>query len=172
MKKALFVSVAAAALAVTLAPVAQADVYDEFYAAVDWLGKKYGALVYVGAEPMEYGTYAATQGDVILLNSGYIVNADMFHEAIASDIYSGFHRGANCTAPQYVAAHEFAHALDNLTGHTARSELLSALNSGLSGTVSRYALESPSEAIAESFAAVECDTPTPAESAIYTMLVN
>lgn len=172
MKKTLIVGATVVALAIVSAPVAQADVYDEFYAAVDWLGKKYGVVVYVGAEPMEYGTYAATQGNVIVLNGRYNANADMFNRAIAVDMYDGFHRGANCTASQYVAAHEFAHALDNLTGRTARAELLSALNNGFGGEVSGYALESPGEAIAESFAAVECDTPTPAESAIYTMLVS
>lgn len=163
---------AAAALLAT-SPTARADVFDEFYGAVDWLGKKYGVTVYVNAMPLDYGTYAQASGDQITLNSWYLDNPAQLDADIASDIYEGYHRGELCTAPQYVAAHEFGHALDNLTGNGARVELASALNSGFSGTVSEYGTTSPAEAIAESFAAVECGSaPTAAEQAIYTMLVN
>lgn len=168
------VAVFAAAAALTaFAPPAQADTYGEFYAAVDWLGKKYGVLVYVDSAPMEYGTYAQTTGSRIVLNSGYEDNPGLLDASMASDVQSGYHRGELCTAPQLLAAHEFAHALDNITGHAARTRLSYALASGMNGVVSGYATESVPEAIAEGFAAVECSAaPTPAERAIYAMLVN
>lgn len=168
----IFIAAAAAGLALMSAPTAHADVYDEFYNAIDWLGKKYGVLVYVTAAPMDADTYASTTGDTITLNSQFIAAPDVFYNSVALDGDSGFHRAAKCTAPQAIAAHEFGHVLDTLTGYNARGELLAALRSGFGGTVSGYALESPAEAIAESFAAFECDDPTPAEEAIYTMLVN
>ena len=69
-------------------------------------------------------------------------------------------------------AHEFGHVLNNLTGRTAQGELAYAVSQGMTGTVSGYALTSYSEALAESVAAVECDVPTPAEQALYTMLTT
>ena len=166
------IAAACAGVALASAPPAHADVYSEFYDAVDWLGKKYGVAVFVGAEPMASDTYAATEGITIYLNSSYIAYPNVFYSDVAEDQQSGYHRSARCTAPQAVAAHEFAHVLDNLTNHSARTELLTAIRNGFDGEVSGYALESPGEAIAESFAAVECDVPTPAEQAIYNMLVN
>lgn len=166
-------TITAGLAAMALAPAAHADVYDEFYTAVDWLGKKYGVTVYVDAAPLDPGTYAQTGGDEITLNSWYVDNPEQLHIGFAYDLYQGFHRGELCTAPQYVAAHEFGHALDNLHGRTARVELAAALRSGFGGIVSEYGTESPAEAIAESFAAVECGSaPTDAEKAIYLMLVN
>lgn len=172
MKTFIAAAVSAAGLALMPAPTAHADVFDEFYRAVDWLGDKYGVTVYVSSEPLPYGTYASTRGDTITLNSGYVADPEALVVDIASDMSTGYHRAAKCTAPQAIAAHEFAHALDYLNGGGTRAELLAALRSGFGGEVSGYALQSPGEAIAESFAAVECDTPTPAEQAIYLMLVN
>lgn len=172
MRTIIATAVACAGLALIPTPPAKADVYDEFYNAVDWLADKYGVIVYTGTAPLAGDTYAATRGNTIILNSSYVANPDALYRYVANDMSTGFHRAANCTAPQSIAAHEFAHALDNLTGHTARIELRQALANGFGGEVSTYALESPAEAIAESFAAVECDTPTPAEQAIYMMLVN
>lgn len=165
-------AVASAGLVLLPAPTADADVFGEFYNAIDWLGDKYDVFVYVSSAPMEHGVYAETVGDTITLNSEYNANPDSFHADVASDMSTGYHRAAKCSAPAAIAAHEFAHVLDYLTNFTTRAELLAALNSGFGGTVSAYALKSPGEAIAESFAAVECDVPTPAEQAIYTMLVN
>jgi hypothetical protein len=157
--------------AIMTGPVAKADTYDAMFEATDWLARKYGVIAYTNHQWMEYGTYAVTVGDTITFNTGYVENPDILRRDLTADVIAGYHRGANCTPEQYVAAHEFAHVLDNLTGHTADYELDYALANGLSGEVSTYALESYDEAIAEAFAAVECDAPTPAEQAIYDMLV-
>jgi hypothetical protein len=151
---------------------ANADTYSDLYAATDWLARKYGIFVYTSHQWMDYGVYAITQGDTITFNTGYINNPDILRRDVTNDVMSGWHPGLRCTPEQYVAAHEFGHVLDNLSGHTADYELSAAISQGLTGRVSGYALTSYDEALAESVAAVECDTPTPAEQAIYTMLTT
>jgi hypothetical protein len=172
MRNIIATAVACAGLALIPAPPANADVYDNFFAAADWLAKKYGVVVYVDTRPLDYTTYAQAQGYTITLNSYWAADPAALDANIAYEIETEYSRGRYCSAVQSLAAHEFAHILDNATGHTARGELLQALANGFGGEVSGYALESPGEAIAESFVAVECDVPTPAEQAIYTMLVN
>lgn len=165
---------AAGAMTVT-GPVLKAhtDTYGDMFAAVDGLAHKYGVHVYTDHRLMEYGTYAiTTSGDVIIFNSGYIADPALLRRDVTSDVRSGWHRGANCTPEQEVATHEFAHVLDNLSGHTTDTELAAAIANGLDGEVSGYSMTSYDEAIAEAFVAVECDVPTPVESAIYTMLTT
>lgn len=156
--------------AVMTGPVAKADTYGELYDAVNWLGNKYGVTLYVSQAPLEDGTYAVTNYDTITFNSLYVNDPAALRANMVADVSSGYHPGAHCTPEQALAAHEFAHVLDNFTGHTADIELESALASGLSGEVSGYSFESYDEALAEAFVAVECDVPTPAETAIYNML--
>ena len=174
MKRALITALVAgatAAGALQAAPTASADTYGELFAAVDWLASKYGVIAYTRHAPMEYGTYAVAQYDTITFNSGYVGRPDLLARDMVADVASGYHRGMHCTPEQALAAHEFAHVLDNLTGRTARTELSYALAGGMTGEVSGYAVTSIAEAIAEAFTAVECDVPTPAEQAIYDMLV-
>jgi hypothetical protein len=163
-----------ATVGLAVAPCAHADTgtYNNMFTAVDWLARKYGVHVYTGYEPMKGGTYAVTRYDTIVFNSVYIDNPDLLRHDVAYDVQSGWHPGIRCTPEQYIAAHEFGHVLDNFSGHTADYELIDALSNGLTGTVSGYALTSYDEALAESVAAVECDEPTPAEQAIYTMLTT
>ncbi|AXN53364.1 metallophosphoesterase [Mycobacterium phage Thonko] len=174
MKRTLTAALGAVGVAVGLAtaPPAQADAYDEFYAAADWLAGKYGVDVYVGTAPLDPGTYAQARGATIVLNSYFVAYPAELDAAIASEIATGYSRGRYCSAVQGIAAHEYAHVLDNVTGHSARAELVNALAAGMTGTVSGYAVTSVPEAIAESFVAVECDVPTPAEQAIYDMLTT
>lgn len=153
-------------------PTATADAYGDMFAAVDWLAQKYGVFVYTDHAPMDYGVYGVTSGDVITFNSGYIANPDLLRRDITADVNSGYHPGANCSPEQLVAAHEFAHVLDNLTGRSARAEADYAIANGLTGEVSGYAMTSTGEALAEAFVAVECDVPTPAENALYVMLTT
>lgn len=170
----LLLAMIAAGAAMVVGPVmkANADSYNDMFNAVDWLAHKYGVTVYTDQQPMEYGTYAVTSGDVITFNSGYTANPALLRRDVSSDVWSGYHHAAKCTPEQYVAAHEFGHVLDNLTGSTADTELQTALANGLTGTVSGYAVTNIREALAESFAAVECDTPTPVERTLYTMLTT
>lgn len=158
--------------ALLASPVATADTYYNMYAATDWLAKKYNVHVYTANEWMEDGTYAITDGDTIVFNSAYVNNPDQLMADMTNDMLTGWHHGLRCTPEQYIAAHEFGHVLDNLDGHTADYELAYALSQGLSGFVSGYAVTNYDEALAESFAAVECDTPTPVEQSLYTMLTT
>lgn len=173
-KKAL---IAASALVCVTPIQANADSYDAMFAATDWLARKYGVVVYTNHQPMEYGVYGLARGNTITFNSGYIGNPDLLRRDVTTDIMLGWHPGAHCSPEQYVAAHEFAHVLNYLTGYNANTELVMALSSGLTGEVSGYSLYEDGsvnyeEAIAEAFAAVECDVPSPAEHAIYVMLTT
>lgn len=160
------------AAATVYAPHARADGYDDMFAAVDWLAHKYGVYVYTGSMPLPYDTYAATSGNTIMFNSLYTDDPALLRAHLTEDVMAGYHHGVNCSPEQLVAAHEFAHVLDNLTGQTARTELSNALANGFDGEVSGYAVTSIPEAIAEAFTAVECDVPTPAEETIYRMLTT
>lgn len=171
------VACASVVVGVGLAAPTHADSYTAMFDAVDFLAHKYGVSAYTTHEPMEYGTYGATYGNLIVFNTGYINNPDLLHADVAADVWSGFHRGMHCSPEQMVAAHEYAHVLDNATDHTARSELVQALAEGLSGEVSGYSLNDDGtvnypEALANAFVAVECDVPTPAEQTIYVMLTT
>lgn len=170
----LLLAMLALGAAIVTGPVmkANADTYDDFFAAADWLAGKYGVDVYVGTRPLSTTIYAQTQGDMIVLNSYYAANPAALDANIAYEIETEYSRGRYCSAAQGVAAHEYAHVLDNVTGHTARTELYNALAQGFDGEVSGYAGTSIPEAIAESFVAVECDVPTPAEQDIYQMLTT
>ena len=154
------------------ATAAKADSYDEMFDAVDWLAKKYGVVAYTTYGPLEDGLYAETTGDTIVFNSMYVNNPDQLHADMVSDVMTGYHPGLFCSPEQVLAAHEFAHVLDYLSGYTANDELEQALANGLNGTVSGYSMESTNEALAEAFTAVECDTPNAVETAMYDMLVN
>lgn len=162
---------------VTAAPAA-ANTYREFFDSVDWLADKYGAgTVYVGHEPMEEGSYAWSSGRTIMLNSYYIDNPEQLWVDLNRDVMHGFHPGRMCTPAELVAAHEFAHVLDYLSGYSARTELEYAIVNGLSGEVSGYSFNSDGtvnhgEALADAFLAVECDEPTNAELALYEMLTT
>lgn len=172
------VLVIAAVLAlITQAGDAKADSYTDMFAATDWLAKKYGVAVYVDQEPMAPGMYGYTVGNRIVFSSDYIADPALLRAHMASDVAHGFHPGEQCSAEQIVAAHEFAHVLDNFGGRSARYELVYALYNGLSGEVSGYSFNADGsvnygEALADAFVAVECDVPTPAEAALYEMLVS
>lgn len=175
--KTLLIGMLAAALFIGFGLLAAAPAkpqgYSAMFEAVDWLARKYGVFVYTAHEPMEYGVYARTIGDLIVFNSGYVNDPDLLRADMTADVVSGYHPGAHCSPEQALAAHEFAHVLDYLTGFTTEGELDYALTTGqLAGEVSGYSLESYNEAIAEAFTAVECDVPSPAEQAIYTMLTT
>lgn len=178
LRKALVYIVLFIAAAFALPQQAKADTYGDMFAATDWLAKKYGVVVYTGQEPMESDTYGYSYGNTIVFNSFYISNPDVLQANLVSDVLTGFHRGANCTPAQLVAAHEFAHVLDYLTGYSARYELAYAVSTGtVSGNVSGYSFNedgtvNEAEALADAFTAVECDNPTPAESALYGMLTS
>lgn len=174
--------VAAAALALAAmatAPTASAQpVYDDFFYWVDWMADKYDmGTVYVGFEPMDSGTYGATQGNRVWINSFYVENPDELWEAMRADVDQNYHNGARCTPTQIIAAHESAHVLDNITGRTARVELANALAYGLSGEVAGYSFRDDGtvnlgEALASAMVAVECGTPSQAELTLYTMLTT
>jgi len=174
--KTLLIGILSAALFIGFGLLAAAPArpqgYDSMFAAVDFLANKYGVIVYTAHEPQAYTTYAATYGDLIVFNSLYVNDPELLRANMTADVVSGYHVGAHCSPEQALAAHEFAHALDYLTGFTTEHELSAALDSGLSGEVSGYAMSNLNEAIAESFTAVECDVPSPAERAIYTMLTT
>ncbi|AYD82075.1 zinc-finger protease [Mycobacterium phage Saguaro] len=176
---ALAATAALAGTALGIAPGAAASpTYDELFTWVDYLDDKYATgTIWVGVESLPPGTYAASRGNEIVFNALYVHNRDAFDLAMASDVAHGYHPGAHCTATQIVAAHEVAHVLDWATGYTARRELAVALATGLSGQVSGYSFDADGtvnipEALANALVAVECDTPTPAESYIYNLLVN
>jgi hypothetical protein len=153
-------------------PVAHADSYSDMYGTVDYLSHKYGVTAYVDQEPMQYGIYGVTDGDVITFNSYYINNPAQLRIDVTKDVQAGWHPGKNCTPEQGVATHEFGHVLDDLGGHVADARLQQAIANGMTGVVSRYSFTNYQEAVAEGFMAVECDDPTPAEQEIYDMLVN
>lgn len=166
-----------AAVALIGTPAASADTYDDMFNAVDWLAGKYGVSAWVGVEPMEYGTYAKTRGDEITFNTLYVANPGLLRESLVNDVSRGYHRGGNCTPAQLVAAHEYAHVLDNATGGSTRVELIVAIANGLSGEVAGYSFNDDGsvnypEAIAAAFTAVECDSPNQVELAIYNMLTT
>lgn len=154
------------------APEANADSYDEMHAAVAFLANKYGVIAYTAHQPMEYGIYARAYGDTIVFNTGYVNNPDQLRADMTADVISGYHVGLHCSPEQALAAHEFAHVLDYLTGYTARDELNYALANGLTGEVSGYSLTSDGEALAEAFTAVECDVPNDVEMTLYRMLTT
>lgn len=170
MKTVTITAVAAAALA--LAPSASADGYEDMHAAVEWLANKYGISAYTNTAPLPYKVYAIARDNLITFNSLYDDNPALLREHLVLDIATGYHNGGACTPEQWVAAHEYGHIIDNTTGMTAQQELATALANGFGGTVSTYATTSIDEALAEAFVSVECGNPTPAESAIYEMLVS
>lgn len=169
---------AAAVVALIAAPTAQANPYDEVFNAVDWLADKYRTPnIQVRAAPLEPGVYAQTIGNTITVNLAFVNDPAALNTALANDVAHGYHPGLKCSAPQVVAAHEFAHVLDNFSGHIARLELAQALANGLEGKVSGYSFNADgsvnyAEALADAFVAVECDDPTPAQSTLYTMLTT
>ena len=179
MKK-LAAAVALALAAMGTAPTATADqaVYNDFVHWVDWMAKKYDlGTVYVGYRALDSTTYAQAQGTQIWFNSYFIANPDVLWADMRSDVDTNYHNGAKCSPTQIIAAHESAHVLDNLTGHTARAELDYALASGLTGTVSGYSLNADGsvnlgEALASAMVAVECGYPTEAEGILYNMLTT
>lgn len=176
--KAIIAAAGAVALVAGQAAVAKADTYDELFYWVDWMAQKYGlGTVYVAEAPLPPGVYGASQGTTIVFSTAYVENPGKLQADLAADVAEGFHPGRGCTATQYLAAHESAHVLDYLTGYSARYELATAIKNGLSGQVSGYSFTDDGdvnlgETLADAMAAVECDTPTPAESAIYGMLTT
>lgn len=160
------------------AAVARADTYDDLFHWVDWMAQKYGmGNVYVGEAYLPDGVYGESQGRTIVFNKAYVDRPGRLAVDIAQDVAYGYHPGKGCTPTQVVAVHESAHVLDNITGHTAQYELATALKNGLSGEVSGYSFDQAGnvnipEALADAMVAVECDTPTPAETALYTMLTT
>ena len=146
------------------------------WTAVNFLGNKYGIVAYTTYTQLEDGVYGRASGNQIMFNSTYVFNPQLLRDDLTNDVINGYHRGVNCTPEQWVAAHEFAHVLDFTRGFEARTELVVALDNGLTGQVSGYSVDDEGyvnipEALAEAFTAVECDTPTPAEVALYEMLV-
>lgn len=175
--KTLLIGIGVAALFIGFGMLAAAPArpqgYSAMFEAVDWLAAKYGVVAYTNHAELDPATYAQTYGDVITFNTLYVNDPDLLRASMTSDVISGYHTGIHCSPEQALAAHEFAHVLDYLTGFTANEELLYAVQTGqLSGTVSGYSLESTHEALAEAFTAVECDVPTEAEYTIYNMLVT
>lgn len=171
--------VTASTLGLIGAPVASAQsTYDDLVHWVDWMAKKYDmGTIYVAQESMPEGTYGETRGRTITFNSYYINNPQQLQSDLSNDVANEYHPGEQCTATQILAAHESAHVLDYITGWTADYELEFALENGFSGEVSGYSINEDGtpnypEALADAMVAVECDTPTPAEKAIYTMLVT
>lgn len=161
------------------APASADNAYDELFHYVDVMAVKYGmGTVQVGQRYMEADTYAATSGSTIMFNTTYVENPAQLTAYMAHDVARHYHPGVNCSATQSVAVHEAAHVLDNITGRTARRELADAIANGLSsGELSGYSFDAdgnllPGEALADAMVAVECDTPTPAEMALYTMLTT
>lgn len=170
-------AIGVAAAAIMPAAVAHADTYGELFHWVDVMAAKYGmGEVYVGVQPMAPGVYGETTGSTIMFNTAYVQNPAKLTADLASDVQYGYHPGAQCTATQVLAAHESAHVLDNITGRTARLELRDAVANGLSGELSGYSFKNGDlnvgEALADAMVAVECDTPTEAEMALYTMLTT
>lgn len=170
---------AAGAVAAAAPVAAHADTYGDMFAAVDFLATKYGmGTVYVSTAPMADDVYGRSSGRNIVFNSRYINNPALLNSDMVSDVAHGFHPGMKCSAGQIVAAHETAHVLDYVTGYTAETELVTAINNGeLRGVLSGYSFNAngsvnPAEALADAMVAVECDTPTAAELALYTMLTT
>lgn len=158
--------------------IARADTYDDLFHWVDWMAQKYGmGTIYVGEAYLPDGVYGESQGRTIVFNKAYVDSPGRLAVDMAEDIVYGYHPGKGCTPTQVVAVHESAHVLDYITGYSARYELAGALKNGLSGEVSGYSVDNNGnvdipEALADAMVAVECDTPTPAETVLYEMLTT
>jgi len=168
------------AISLIAAPPSHATVYDEFFATVDYMAKKYGmGMVFVSQQVMDPDTYAMTEGTSIWFNTLYLNDPDELYASMRSDVQHDFHPGWNCSAAQILGVHESAHVLDTLTGRSAWTEVRATYGdqvTSLYGQLSGYSFQDGwldiSEALADAMVAVECDVPTPAESALYYMLTT
>lgn len=155
--------------------------YGELFHWVDAMAVKYQmGTVYVGQQYLQSNYYGKTTGSTVMFNTSYVQNPAKLTADWASDAainYHPGHPGAPCSAEQLVAVHESAHVLDNVTGRTAQRELADAIANGLTGELTGYSFNADGsvnlgEALADAMVAVECDTPTPAEQALYTILTT
>jgi hypothetical protein len=175
-----FILIIAALLTIPAQADAQTNTYDEIFATVDWMAKKYElGTVWVGVEPMEDATFGYAGNGQVTFNSRWVYDPAGLDEAMAYNVATGVHPGANCTAAQSIAVHETAHIIDERNGHEARYEALAVFGngSGLHGELSSYSFDdsgylNPGEALANAVLAVECDTPTAAELTLYEMLTT
>lgn len=133
----------------------------------------------IDSTTMRFGTLAATNGYVIMLNDLY--TADDFTALVAQNVDSGWFPDG-CTGLYAVIVHEAGHVIDVARGGRARTELIARYGDGRSipwGALPGYSYAGgvldPAEALASAFAATMCggwDNSTAMERELTTILLD
>lgn len=155
----------------------------EITGAVERIAEKYPEVrgTEIDATLIDSHVYAYANGDGhrIVFNELFVTSPDVFRSYVADDNDEGFHPAmGHCSGPELLAIHESAHIIDFARGSVADKTLAAKYGGGhqLVGKLSGYSFKNgklnPIEAIAEAFAAVQCNGGNPYERELNAMLVG
>lgn len=135
--------------------------------------------IVVGTEPISVNAYAYATDGKIMFNDAYASNPRLIAEMMAYDVRAKFHPPlGHCTPAEFLAYHEAAHIIDRAHNRIAHISLRLSYGDGnsLRAELSGYSFGptglAPAEALAEAFAAVNCNGGNRSERALHDLLVG
>lgn len=123
--------------------------------------------------PIMLGAYAYAGNRRIVFNDLYMSSAILVEYMVHNDVEQGFHPPlGECSPASFLAYHESAHIIDQARDRAASRMVKERFTGtfGLSGYSYVDGVLNPGEALAEAFAAVQCNGGNPVEQEIAALL--